>query len=92
MGALIERGVADGEVEQGGEVLLQTFARVKQALGTSTRQNTNAAKQQLVLMQLQMVQGTGAKTVAPAFGQAVLSSIDSVARDYDLQLPQTFTR
>lgn len=92
MRELIENGVANGQVEQGGEQLLQTCARVQQALGTPARQNTNAAKQQLVLMQFQIVQGIGSKTVDPAFGQAVLSSIDSVARDYDLQLPQTFTR
>lgn len=92
MQALLESGVADGRVEQGGEVLLQTWERVEQALGTRTRQNTNAAKQQLLLMQLQIVQGIGSKTIDAEFGQVVLAHIDSIAREYDLQLPQMFAR
>lgn len=89
---LLESGVADGRIKEGGKELIQIDERVQQALSIRPQPKINTAKQQLLIMQMLLVQGIGSKTIDADHGQALLASIDSISREYNLQLPSMMAR
>ena len=85
--ALLEAGAADGRISANSDGLLATLNQAQQALGTDNQQGINAARIQFVLMQQQVAQGISANSIQPEFGQEILTGIDAVSREYNLDVP-----
>jgi hypothetical protein len=81
---LFETAGADGRLGQQPEALMSTLDAAQQALA---RGDGKAAVAQLSALQLQLLNGARAKTIAPDVLRQALLDIDTIARTHGLKLP-----